>query len=102
MLSAANLNALEHAAFEFIVGSRITKARYDWADHFQRHGGYFIDRPILESARVMGTGMRARSWRVVCQYSFKRHKRDDRAINAMIERVEKVAPARPQCAQRGS
>jgi Transposase DDE domain len=91
MLSAANLNAVEDAGFTFIVGSRISKAPYDLAAHFTRHGDYFTDGQILESERVMGTGTSARSRRIVYQYSFKRHKRDDKAINAMIERAEKVA-----------
>lgn len=39
----------------------------------------------------MGTGRAARSRRVVYQYRFARHKRDDRAINAMVDRAEKVA-----------
>ena len=91
MLSAGNLNALEDAGFSFIVGSRITKAPYDLADHFQRHGDYFTDGQILESARVMGAGKVARSRRVVYQYSFKRHKRDDRTINLMIAKAEKIA-----------
>ena len=43
MLSAANLNALEDAGFGFIVGSRITKAPYDLARHFERHGSYVTD-----------------------------------------------------------
>jgi transposase len=91
MLSAANLNAVEDAGFSFVVGSRISKAPYDLAAHFARHGDYFTDGQILESARVMGTGASARTRRVVYQYSFKRHKRDNKAINAMIERAEKVA-----------
>jgi len=91
MLSAGNLHAVEDAGFAFIVGSRISKAPYDLAEHFARHGDYFTDGQILESERVMGTGTNARTRRVVYQYSFKRHKRDDRAINAMIERAEKVA-----------
>lgn len=91
MLSAGNLNALEDAGFSFIVGSRISKAPYDLAAHFERHGDYFTDGQILESSRVMGTGKHARTRRIVYQYSFKRHKRDDRAINAMIERAGKVA-----------
>ena len=91
MLSAANLNALEDAGFSFIVGSRITKAPYDLAEHFERHGNYFTDGQILESARMMGTGANARERRVVYQWSFKRQKRDDRAINKMIERAEAVA-----------
>ena len=39
----------------------------------------------------MGTGAHARTRRVVYQYSFKRRKRDDKAINAMIERADKIA-----------
>jgi hypothetical protein len=91
MLSAANLNALEDAEFTFIVGSRISKAPYDLAAHFARHGDYFTDGQILESSRVMGKGASARQRRVVYQYSFRRHKRDDKAINALIERAEQVA-----------
>ncbi len=91
MLSAANLNALEDAGFGFIVGSRLAKAPYDLAEHFDRHGDFFADGQILESTRIMGTGSAARSRRIVYQYRFKRRKRDDRAINAMVERAEKVA-----------
>ena len=91
MLSAGNLNALEDAGFSFIVGSRLTKAPYDLADHFQRHGTYFEDGQLLESARVMGTGKAARQRRIVYQWSFKRQKRDDRNINQMIAKAEKIA-----------
>jgi hypothetical protein len=90
MLSAANLNAVEDAGFSFIVGSRISKAPYDLAEHFKRRGDYFADGQILESSRVMGTGKAARTRRIVYQYSFKRRSRDDRAINAMIDRAEKI------------
>jgi hypothetical protein len=91
MLSAANLNALEDAGFSFIVGSRLTKAPYDLADHFQRKGNHFEDGQILESTRVMGTGKNARDRRIVYQWSFKRNKRDDRNINLMIAKAEKIA-----------
>jgi Transposase DDE domain len=94
MLSAANLNALEDAGFNFIVGSRITKAPYDLAEHFERHGTYFADGQILESARQMGTGKAARTRRVVYQWKFKREQHDNKAINAMIERAEKIADGR--------
>src|SRR3954454_12980165 len=75
----------------FIVGSRISKAPYDLAAHVERHGNAFDDGQFLESTRVMGTGKAARSRRVVYHYLFARHKRDDRAINAMVDRAEKVA-----------
>ena len=91
MLSAANLNSLEDAGFSFIVGSRLVKAPYDLADHFQRAGDAFTDGQILESARVMGTGKTARQRRIVYQYSFKRNKRDDRNINLMIAKAERIA-----------
>ena len=94
MLSAANLNALEDAGFGFIVGSRITRAPYDLAGHFQRHGNYFTDGQVLESARQMGTGKAARVRRVVYQWKFKREQHDNKAINAMIERAEKIADGR--------
>ena len=91
MLSAANLNALEDAGFSFIVGSRLVKAPYDLADHFTRHGNYFTDGQILESAREMGTGKNARTRRVIYQWKFKRQKHDDRTINLMITKAEKIA-----------
>jgi hypothetical protein len=94
MLSAANLNAIEDAGFCFIVGSRITKAPYDLAAYFERHGNYFTDGQVLESTRVMGTGKGARARRVVYQWKFKRESRDNKAINAMIDRAEKVADGR--------
>ena len=92
MLSAANLNAIEDAGFSFIVGSRITKAPYDLAEHFERHGDYFTDGQILESARRDGHRARPHGsggWSTSRRSSAS--KRDDKAINAMIDRAEKVA-----------
>lgn len=91
MLSAANLNAIEDAGFSFIVGSRITKAPYDLADHFQRHGNHFANGQTLESTRTMGTGAKARDRRVVYHYSWQREKRDNYTLNKQIEKAEKVA-----------
>jgi transposase len=99
MLSAGNLNEIEDAGFSFIVGSRITKAPYDLADHFARHGDYFTDGQILESSRAMGTGKHQRTRRVVYQWSFKRSKRDDKAINAQIARAEKIAQGKAPLAR---
>jgi hypothetical protein len=91
MLSAANLLALEEAGFCFIVGSRASKAPYDLADHIERHGNAFDDGQTIETTRRMGTGTSARTRRVVWQWSFKRHRHDNQAINAMIDRAEAVA-----------
>ena len=68
MLSAANLLALEQAGFRFIVGSKISKAPYDLADHLERHGNAFDDGQSIETTRTMGTGKDARARRVVYQW----------------------------------
>jgi hypothetical protein len=94
MLSAANLLALEEAGFRFIVGSKISKAPYDLADHLERHGNAFDDGQTIETTRTMGTGKDSRDRRVVYQWRFARYRHDIQAINAMIERAEAVAAGR--------
>src|SRR5699024_2740120 len=84
-------NAIEDAGYSFIVGSRLTTAPYDLAEHFEAHGTFFEDGQILESTRTMGSRSDARQRRVVYQWTFKRQKRDDRNINKMVERAEKIA-----------
>lgn len=91
MLSAANLLALEDNGFRFIVGSRTSKIPYELQAHVDRHGNYLPDGATIETTRRMGTGTKARDRRVVYQYTFKRAQHDNRAINAMVERAEKVA-----------
>ena len=65
-----------------------------WAGHFQRHGNYFTGGQVLEPARQMGTGKAARVRRVACQWKFKREQHDNKAINAMTGRAEKIADGR--------
>jgi Transposase DDE domain len=91
MLSAANLLALEDNGFRFIVGSKTGKIPYELEAHVERHGNYLPDGATVETTRRMGTGKKARDRRVVYHYSFKRAQHDNRAINAMVERAEKVA-----------
>lgn len=91
MLSAANLQALEDHGFRFIVGSKTGKIPYELGAHVERHGNYLADGATIETTRRMGTGKNARDRRVVYQYSFKRAQHDNRAINAMVTRAEKVA-----------
>lgn len=91
MLSAANLNALEDADCRFIVGSRQSRAPYDLEPYFAQHGNYIPDGSTVETTREMGTGKDKRRRRVVYHYSFKRHKRDDRTINAQITKAEQAA-----------
>jgi len=91
MLSAANLLALEDSGFRFIVGSRAGKIPYELDAHVERHGNYLADGATIETTRRMGSGKKARDRRVVYHYAFKRAQHDNKAINAMVERAEKVA-----------
>ena len=91
MLSAANLLALEDNGFRFIVGSRTGKIPYELEAHVERHGNYLAEGATIETTRRMGTGEKARDRRVACHYAFKRAQHDNKAINAMVERAEKVA-----------
>ena len=97
MLSAGNLNAIEDAGFSFIVGSRITRAPYDLAGHFTRHGDYFADGQILESARVMGSGKDARKRRVVYQYQTTRHRLNRGGDRALNRAIHVIASTRMRC-----
>ncbi len=90
MLSAANLNALEDAGLKFIVGSRTSKAPKELEEHFGERGNYLPDDGVVELTRGMGTGKGRRDRRVVWHYLFKRAQRDNRTLNAQIERAERV------------
>lgn len=91
MLSAANLNALEDAGCRFIVGSRQSRVPYDLDAHFTRHGNATPDDTTIETSRAMGIGKARRTRRVVYHFSWKRYRRDMRAINAQVTKAEKVA-----------
>ncbi|WP_176484126.1 MULTISPECIES: transposase [Micrococcaceae] len=91
MLSANNLNVIEDAGFTFIVGSRLTKAPYDFQEYFDAKGNRFTNGEVLESTRLMGTGKNAWELRVVYQRSAKRLARDNRNINLMERKALAVA-----------
>ena len=90
MLSASNLNEIEDAGFSFIVGSRISKAPYDLAEHFDKHGGVLHDGETLESKRVMGVRENAQERRVVYHYSAKRDRRDNHTLDKQVERAQRA------------
>jgi len=49
MLSAGNLADLDAAGLKFIVGSRVTKAPADLANHFHWNGDVFVDGQIIDT-----------------------------------------------------
>ena len=91
MLSAENLLALEDNGFRFIVGSRAGKIPYELEAHVERHGDYLADGAAIETTRRKGAGKNARDRRVGYHYAFRRAQHDNKAINAMVDRAEKVA-----------
>lgn len=91
MLSAANLNALEDAGCTFIVGSKQSRVPYDLDGHFKSHGNATPDGATIETSRDMGAGKEKRTRRVVYHFSWKRYRREMRAINAQVDKAEKVA-----------
>ena len=91
MLSAANLLALEEDGFRFIVGSRAGKIPCELEAHVERHGNYLAGGAAIETTRRMGIGKNARDRQLACHYAFKLAQHDNKAINAMAGRAEKVA-----------
>lgn len=107
MLSAANLNSLDEAGLKFIVGSRMTKAPGDLANHFHWNGDVFTDGQIVDtvtprhgnsvvnnvkkrSEPAWDPAAHASSWRAVWQYSKRRAVRDNQTLNAQEERARAV------------
>ncbi|MFL0580920.1 IS1634 family transposase, partial [Dietzia sp. 179-F 9C3 NHS] len=91
MLSAANLNALEDAGLSFIVASKTSRAPKELEEHFGVRGNAISDGDTVELTRAMGQGKDRRDRRVVWHYTWDRHKRDKRTLNAQIERAQRVA-----------
>ncbi len=109
MLSAGNLDAIEEAGLRFIVGSRVTKAPQDLAQHFHWHGDSAVDgqivdtvtmkrgRPNPEPSRGLSEPVwdpsqdaHAKWWRTVWQHRSKRGVRDRHTLQKQRERAEAV------------
>ncbi|WP_342661669.1 IS1634 family transposase ISBli9 (plasmid) [Rhodococcus ruber] len=107
MLSAGNLTDLDAAGLKFIVGSRVTKAPADLANHFHWNGDVFVDGQIIDTvtprhARSVVNTVKRRaepiwdpvrhptSWRAVWQYSKRRAVRDNQTLNAQETRARAV------------
>ncbi|WP_373560086.1 hypothetical protein [Rhodococcus sp. ACPA1] len=99
MLSAGNLKDLDDAGLKFIVGSRVTKAPADLANHFHWNGDVFTDGQIIDTVTprhakstvnivrhrtepVWDAAGHPKSWRAVWQYSKRRAVRDNQTLNA--------------------
>ncbi len=107
MLSATNLTDLDAAGLKFIVGSRVTKAPADLANHFHWNGDVFVDRQIIDTvtphhAKSSVNNVRKRtepvwdaaghpkSWQAIWQYLTHRAVRDNQTLNAQETRARAV------------
>jgi len=107
MLSAGNLKDLDEAGLKFIVGSRVTKAPADLANHLHWNGNSFADGQIIDTVTprhakstvnnvnkrtepVWDAAGHPKSWRAVWQYSKRRAVRDNQTLNAQEARAREV------------
>ena len=102
MLSAGNLAALKDAGYDFIVEVKNTEAERHIASHLATHANYFKDGQKVEATQVMGQGSQARIRRVMWDYSFKRHKCDDRASKTRSVEPRRLLTGPSSCANLGN
>lgn len=93
MLSYANLTALEEAGYQYIVGTRNSKAPYDLAEVFEG-GNHFADGQVFETTTQMKKNVASSTRRAVWQYRLAREHRDRRSQTKQLERAEDIAVGR--------
>jgi hypothetical protein len=96
MLSYANLQALEGAGYQYVVGTRSSKAPYDLAETFAARGNYFADGEIIEATTQLKKNVASSKRRAVWQYRHKREQRDRRNQTLQLQRAEDIAAGRKQ------
>jgi len=92
MLSAANLQALENAGFDFIVGSRLAKTPYEIKIYQSSpEQPAFSDGQIFETVQSFGykTTDKVRR-RVIYQYKHKRAVLDLRNIEKQVSKAKRI------------
>jgi hypothetical protein len=92
-LSRANLEALEAAGIQYIVGSRTSKAPYDLAERLAT-GNNFTDGQILEATTELKRGSVSSRRRAVWQYRLAREHRDRRNQTQQLQRAKDIAAGR--------
>ena len=107
MLSAGNLKMLDDAGYQFIVGSRATKAPIDLESHFAWHGEFTHDGQIVDTVTpkigrnsdndkdvvaepVWDPETHPSSWRAIWQYSAKRFAHDNQTLNLQQARASAI------------
>ena len=95
MLSRTNLESLEEAGYQYIVGSRASKAPYDLAERLAV-GNNFTDGQILEATTELKRGVASSRRRAVWQYRLAREHRDRRNQTLQLQRAEDIAAGRKQ------
>ncbi|MFI5825524.1 IS1634 family transposase [Streptomyces rishiriensis] len=94
MLSWANIQALEEAGYQYIVGSRNSKAPMDLAKTFATKGNHFADGQVIETTTELKKGTESSRRRAVWQYRLAREHRDRRNHTLQVQRAEDIAAGR--------
>ncbi|WP_425452852.1 IS1634 family transposase [Citricoccus muralis] len=94
MLSWANIQALEEAGYQYIVGSRNAKAPMDLAKTFATTGNHFADGQVIETTTELKKGTESSRRRAVWQYRLAREHRDRRNHTLQVQRAEDIAAGR--------
>jgi len=95
MLNWGNLKALEDAGYQYIVGSKASKAPYDMASIFAK-GNDFADGQIFETTTQLRKNSPATVRRAVWQYRLAREHRDRRNQAKQLEHAQAIAEGRKQ------
>lgn len=93
VLSAANLDALDAAGIDYIVGDRMRKAPYHVAisdDDLEKWSKRTDVYETFDTEKPMGKGNTATSRRVVYGFSPKRYRYDLRSLTLQKQRVEAI------------
>lgn len=94
MLSWVNIQALEEAGYQYIVGSRNSKAPMDLAKTFATKGNHFADGQVIETTTELKKGTESSRRRAVWQYRLAREHRDRRNHTLQVQRAEDIAAGR--------
>lgn len=94
MLSWTNIQALEEAGYQYIVGSRNSKAPMDLAKTFATKGNHFADGQVIETTTELKKGTATSQRRAVWQYRLAREHRDRRNHTLQVQRAEDIASGR--------
>lgn len=91
MISADNCNKLSDLGFQFIVGSKMSKAPFGMDMTVNDTGEGITDGHIVEDSKIMGKAKETKTRRrMVCHYSKKRFHNDKHNLDKQYDRAQAI------------